>query len=104
MVITDSKDLYDKMKAPKRIMSGKEKRTSIELLAFETNCRTCEVDLRWVHSDAMLANSFTKGNELHQIQLYYNSGCRWRITYDAKFESAKKRRERGHPVLEHGEP
>ena len=102
VVLTDSKDLYDKMLATEKLMTGKEKRTSIELLALEHNTRTCDTQLRWVHSDAMLANSLTKGNELHQLQLYFDSGCRWRIVHDDKFMSAKKRRAKGQPALDHG--
>ena len=38
--------------------------------------------LLWVHGDAQLANSLTKGHEPHQLRLFYNCGGRWKLVYD----------------------
>ena len=48
----------------------------------------------------MLANSLTKGHEKWQLELYFRNGCRWRVVYDEKFESAKRRKKKGLAALE----
>eukprot|EP00969_Alexandrium_andersonii_P336265 14863648-Alexandrium_andersonii.AAC.1 len=49
--------------------------------------------LRWVHSDAMLANSLTKKGERWQIENYYRGQCSWKLIHDERFMSAKNRRK-----------
>eukprot|EP00959_Pyramimonas_sp_CCMP1952_P273231 5711200-Pyramimonas_sp.AAC.1 len=49
----------------------------------------------WVHGDAQLANSLAKGHEFGQLRMYCNSGHRWKLVYDAKYQSAKKRKAAG---------
>ena len=58
------------------------------------------VMMRWVHGDAQLANSLTKIGELHQIRLFLELGCRWRIVYDPKYMSARRRKQAGIKPLE----
>ena len=53
------------------------------LIALREAVKNVELPIRWVHSDAMLAKSLTKGHERWQPDLYFKSGCRWRIVYDA---------------------
>ena len=62
-LITDSKNLYDRLRCPEKLMGGKEFRTGLELLALRDGIEACECPVRWAHSDAMLANSLTKGHE-----------------------------------------
>ena len=73
-------------------MGGKEFKTDLELLALRDGIEACECPVRWVHSDAMLANSLTKGHERWQLDLFVQNKCRWRLVYDQMFESAKRRR------------
>ena len=40
-------------------------------MAVKDSARDCN-KLMWVHGDAQLANSLTKGHEPGQIRLYYN--------------------------------
>jgi len=47
----------------------------------------------------MLANSLTKASDTQQIDLYFSQGCRYRLTYDPNFMSARKRRAKGLQVL-----
>ena len=63
----------------------------------------------WVHGDAQLTNSLTKGHEPGQLRLYYSSGHHWKLVYDAKYQSARTRKAAGilpfenvpHGVLRH---
>ena len=57
-----------------------------------------------MHGDAQLANSLTKGNEPGQLGMYYSSGHRWKLGYDAKYQSARKRRAAGIPPFENVPP
>ncbi|CAK0818505.1 unnamed protein product, partial [Prorocentrum cordatum] len=88
-LITDSKNLYDRLRCPEKLMGGKEFRTGLELLALRDGIVACECPVRWVHSDAMLANSLTKGHERWQLELFFSNKCKWRLVYDQMFESAK---------------
>ena len=81
-------------------MGGKEFRTGLELLALRDGIEACECPVRWVHSDAMLANSLTKGHERWQLDLFFQNKCRWRLVYDQLFESAKRRKGLGIQALE----
>eukprot|EP00974_Lingulodinium_polyedra_P117386 11163064-Lingulodinium_polyedra.AAC.1 len=70
-------------------------RTGLELVALREAIAQVEFPVKWVHSDAMLANSLTKGHEKWQLELLFRNGCRWRVAYDEKFESAKRRKKKG---------
>ncbi|CAK0903294.1 unnamed protein product [Prorocentrum cordatum] len=62
-LITDSKNLYDRLRCPEKRMGGKEFRTGLELLALRDGIVACGCPVRWVHTGAMLANSLTKDHE-----------------------------------------
>ena len=46
-------------------------RTDIEMLALKSAQIRNRVVIRWVHSEAQLANGLTKANEFKQLQLFY---------------------------------
>ena len=54
-----------------------------------------EVEVRWVHGEANLANSLTKCTELEQIDSFFRAGSRWAIVQDDLMLSAKRRRQLG---------
>ena len=60
------------------------------------------VVVRWVHSEAQLANSLTK-NEQRQLLLRFSMKQHWRIVKDDSMSSARKRREMGKEPLEDGD-
>ena len=99
-LITDSKDLYDKMKQPEKLLQGRERRSGLELLGLLHGCRQTGTPMRWVHSDAMIANSLTKSKEKHQLEMFLKLGCKWRIVWDPKFTSARNRKKIGVEVLD----
>ncbi|CAK0872026.1 unnamed protein product [Prorocentrum cordatum] len=88
-------NLYDRLRCPEMFMGGKEFQTGLELFALRDGILACECPVRWVHSDAMIANSLTKGHERWQLELFFSNKCRWRLVHDQTVESAKKRKGLG---------
>eukprot|EP00435_Cladocopium_sp_Y103_P060542 s1303_g22.t1 len=95
IVVTDSKKLYDRLDRDTPTVKGEEKRATIEALALKDSCNDTGTMLRWVHSDAQLGNSFTKPTEKSQINLFLQLGQSWKIVYDEKMQSARKRKSQG---------
>ena len=57
--------------------------------------------LRWVHSEAQLANALTKSNS-KEMELYYRMKHIWRIVEDPEMQSARKRKMKGLEPLSTG--
>ena len=51
--------------------------------------------IRWVHSEAQLANSLTKVGGKNEIEMFYRMGQKWRIVEDPDMKSARRRKEEG---------
>ena len=51
-LITDSRNVYDKLQTEMLVIKGAEKRTNIELLSVKEAQQTSDLVLRWVHSEA----------------------------------------------------
>ena len=99
-VITDSRNVYDKLHTEVLSIKGAEKKSNIELLSLkEAQVRT-QVIMRWVHSEAQLGNSLTKRNANKELELYYKMGHTWRIVEDPQMRSARKRRTEGLNTLQ----
>ncbi|OLP85776.1 Copia protein [Symbiodinium microadriaticum] len=94
-VVTDSRNVYDKLETEVLVIKGAEKRTSIELLALKESQANTKVQMRWVHSEAQLANTLTKSGGQREYDLYYKMGHRWRLVEDESMMSARRR----HVVL-----
>ena len=62
-MITDSKNCYDNLLKNGAFLGMKEKLAGIDLKAYKQRCADRSTVTRWVHGDAMMANSLTKGNE-----------------------------------------
>lgn len=95
MLITDAKNLYDKLHRPVPIVKGAEKRSTLECLALRSHLERTKTPIRWVHSQAMLANALTKPQEKGTFWRYLHLNFRWRITYDEEMLSAKTRSKLG---------
>ena len=54
VVITDSKNVFDRLRDTIFVLKGAEKRISVELLALKEAQVANKVAIRWVHSDAQL--------------------------------------------------
>ena len=88
LLITDAKNLFDKVLRPIPTVKGAEKRNSVECIAFREHLDHTDTPLRWVHGDAMIANSLTKCHEKGQMMRYIQMGYRWKIIYDETMMSA----------------
>ena len=99
-VVTDSRNVYDKLETEVLVIKGAEKRTNIELLALKEAQWNTGVSIRWVHSEAQLANSLTKANGMREYELFSKMGHRWRLVEDTNMMSARRRKEAGLQPLE----
>ena len=101
-VVTDSRNVFDKLETEVLVVRGAQKRTDIELMALKQAQLRNHVSFRWVHSEAQLANRLTKGSEMRQLLLYYEMGQSWRIVEDPSGASARRRRLQGLDPLANG--
>lgn len=98
-VITDSRNVYDKVNNEVICTKGSERRTDLDLLSLKQAQQRNHVKIRWVHSEAQLANSLTK-HEMKQLLMFYEVKQRWKIVKDISMASARRRREQGKLPLE----
>ncbi|CAE7853715.1 RE1 [Symbiodinium sp. KB8] len=94
-LVTDSRNVYDKLNTEVVSIKGAEKRTNIEALALKESQQNTGLIVRWVHSEAQLANSLTKAGGKNEIEMYYKMCQRWRIVEDPEMKSARRRKEEG---------
>ena len=99
-LITDSRNVYDKLSTEVLTIKGAERKSNLELLSVKEAQQRTDLQVRWVHSEAQLANSLTKQNGGHELELYYKMGHSWRIVEDPSMRSARKRKAEGHSPLE----
>ena len=99
-LVTDSKNVYDKLREEVLVIKGAEKRTSIELIGLKESQWTTNLRIRWVHSEAQLANGLTKAHGGKEIELFYQMGHIWKIVEDPQMRSARRRRSEGLEALE----
>ena len=99
-LVTDSRNVYDKLETEMLVVKGAEKRTSIELLAIKESQMRTGLHVRWVHSEAQLANSLTKSGGHREYDLFIKMKQQWRLVEDETMMSARRRREQGLLPLE----
>ncbi|CAE7653027.1 RE1 [Symbiodinium sp. CCMP2592] len=99
-VITDSRNVYDKLQTEVLSIKGAEKKANIELLSIKEAQAKTQVIIRWVHSEAQLGNSLTKHNANKELELFYRMHHCWRIVEDSQMRSARKRRTEGLDTLQ----
>ena len=99
-LVTDSRNVYDKMETETLNIRGAEKRTDLELVALKSAQWRNYVKIRWVHGEAQLANGLTKSNEYKQLELFYGMGQCWRMVEDPERASARRRKAAGLGPLE----
>ena len=100
-LVTDSRNVYDKLQTEVLVIKGAEKRTNIELLSIKEAQRNHGVLIRWVHSEAQLANALTKHGS-RELELYYRMRHSWRIVEDPEMMSARRRKTAGLEPLATG--
>ena len=99
-LITHSRNVFDKLVTEVLTIRGAQKRTDLELLALKHAHLHNQVSIRWVHSEAQLANPLTNTQELKQLILFYQVQSSWRIVEDDQKASARRRRQQGLEPLE----
>ena len=99
-LVTDSRNVYDKLDTETLNIRGAEKRTDLELLALKEAQTRNAVAIRWVHSEAQLANGLTKGGEFKQLELFYSMNQKRRLVGDVEKASARRRKALGLGPLE----
>ena len=98
--VTDSQGLYDKMQHTVKNPKGMERRVDIECPALKTGLETSSTKFFFgVHGGAQLGNSLTKHTETEPFASLRN-GLRWRVIFDTRFMSSKKRGAAGISTLE----
>ncbi|CAE7480558.1 RE1 [Symbiodinium sp. CCMP2592] len=101
-LITDSRNVYDKLQTEMLVIKGAEKRSNIELLSLKEAQQSSNLVIRWVHSEAQLANSLTKCGGNQEMDLYYRMNFAWRIVEDSEMMSARRRKSKGlQPLQQH---
>ena len=70
-VITDSRNVYDKLRTEVLSIKETKKESNIELLSLKEAQARTKVIMRWVHSEAQLGNSLTKHNANKELELVY---------------------------------
>ncbi|CAE7317363.1 RE1 [Symbiodinium sp. CCMP2456] len=99
-IITDSRNVFDKLQTEVLMIRGAEKKSNIELLGLkEAQIRT-GVEIRWVHSEAQLANALTKAGTNRELELYYRMQHNWKIVEDPAMRSARRRKTQGIEPLD----
>ena len=103
VLVTDSTNVHDRLHSEVYVPKGPEHRTALELLGLKESVVRTQTPIRWVHSDAQLANSLTKDNEPQQLQKFYQLNQRWRIVDDPLMRSTRNRKKIGLQTLENGQ-
>ena len=101
VVISDSRNVYDKLSTAVLTIKGAEKKSNIELLAIKEAQERTKLLVRWVHSEAQLSNSLTKEGGSHELELFCNKmGQRWRMVEDPQMRSSRRRKKDGVAPLQ----
>ena len=98
VIVTDARSLYDILhKEDLNSSAGglREKYTALEALSLVERIRLAATEVRWVHSDAQVADGMTKPNPSGSLYAFLQLG-KWRLIYDPTFTAAKKLRKQGN--------
>lgn len=106
VLVTDSKTVYDAVHTPCSGFSSRDKHAFLEMAVLRQQALQTRLSVRWVHSTAMLANSLTKPQAVHESELglFFTRKCTWSLPFNPLFVSARKRREAGLSPLQEAEP
>ena len=94
VLVCDSRSLYDALsKIESSGLHLEEKRTAIEVLSIRERTQAAGVTIRWVDSDQQLADGLSKNNECDQLIEICHQGAFFKLVFDPRFTSAKKKRQ-----------
>ena len=95
IVATDSKSLYDPSRSQTGGLGREEKRSALEMVDLKERMTKEQSILKWVNSEANLADSLTEPQARKPLEEFFNNGCKWAITLDPLERSARKRKQQG---------
>ena len=98
-LLSDSRSVYDKLQRPFITPTGQSKKVDIELTRLKEAQHTVGLEIRWVNSQAMLANSLTKRGEDQQMHRFVACRQCWRIVDDPDMFSGRKLQKLGQDSL-----
>jgi hypothetical protein len=98
-LISDSRNVYDKLQSTELTIKGAERKTDLTLLCVKHSQHVTNLQIRWVHSEAQLGNSLTKGRT-KELEMFYQMAHRWRLVSDDSMMSARRRRQCGLQALQ----
>jgi len=99
-LVTDSRSVYDKLQRPYISPTGESKKIDIELTALKQSQNETGLEVRWVNSEAMLANTLTKRGEDQQMNRFIACQQVWRIVEDPERFSGKRLKQQGRDFLD----
>ena len=103
-LVTDGKSGYDAIERSESAGLGmRDKRTAIECLGIRQQKEQTALQMKWVHSDAMLADGLTKPAAARALLEFFEQGQQWRLVDDPLHQSARKRKARGLGRLADGD-
>ena len=100
VLITDSRNVHDKVDKPYITPKGAQKRVDLEMMTLKESQWFTGLVIRWVSAQAMLANSLTKRGEDMQMTKFIQMDQCWRIVDDPNMFSGRKRAQMGKTVLD----
>ena len=80
-LITDSKYNYDALQSSSGGLGVQEKRAAPELSDLQERIEECCVQLRWVHSEANIADAMTKPSARKVLEEFYRN-FQWAVVRD----------------------
>ena len=100
-IVTDCKSFFDAITGSESSALGlKDKRSAVECLAIRQAIQASCAKVRWVHSQAQLADGLTKVNfEAARLLAQMAVQGRWRLVHDPAFVSARRRAAKGLEIL-----
>ena len=100
ILVTDAKSLYDVIqKGPTASSTLKEKYSILDMISLFQRLKQGETSVRWVHSDAQLADALTKNVANSSLLRVLVSG-RWTLVDDPSFTSAKRLKSERSKMLQ----
>ena len=97
-LVTDSRGIYDasvKSESPQKGLGSPQSGVELEMACDDA--LRCGTIMRWSHGGAMLADTLTKRSALARrtFELFLGNNQRWRLVYDPKFQSERRRTRAG---------
>ena len=91
-LVGDARNIYDGInKVETSGLHMEERRTAIELLSIKERLRQARVTLKWVDGEQEMADGLTKPWK-HEPLIKALSRRTWKLVYDPKFQSARRKR------------